>query len=343
MSAVMTQTDAERILLAHGGGGELTGRLIADHLLPHLGNEILNDLGDSAILNWTAPNVVFTTDSYVVTPLEFPGGDIGRLAVCGTVNDLSVAGAVPVALSLGLILEEGLPIDLLDRITESIALAAAEAGIHVVTGDTKVVERLGGTGLYINTAGVGYLRPDCHLNSGRIEPGDCVIVSGNIADHGLTIMSRREGIEFDSDLHSDAAPLNGLIANLFDAGVDVRFMRDATRGGLAGVLADMSERARLTIEVEESRIPISRTARHAAEMLGLDPLTVANEGKAVFAVVRRDASRAMAALRSHPLGERAQIIGCFTECDPPLVELITRSGGRRIVQRPYGAELPRIC
>ena len=313
MSTMMTESTAERILLAHGGGGELTGRLIADHVLPRLGNEVLDDLGDSAVLRWTAPNVVFTTDSYVVSPLEFPGGDIGRLAVCGTVNDLSVAGAEPVALSLGLILEEGLPIDLLDRITESIARAADEAGIHVVTGDTKVIDRQGGTGLFINTAGIGHLRPNCHLDLTRVEPGDCVIVSGTIADHGLTIMSKREGIEFDSDLCSDAAPLNGLIDRLFDAGVDVRFMRDATRGGLAGVLADMSERARLTIEIEECRIPMSRTSRHAAEMLGFDPLTVANEGKAVFAIARQDASRAVSALRDHRPGSQAQGSACCTE------------------------------
>jgi hydrogenase expression/formation protein HypE len=377
----------DRIVLAHGGGGELMTRLIREHLLPALTNARLAPLSDSAVLPWLAGDLVFTTDSYVVTPLEFPGGDIGRLAVCGTVNDLAVMGAEPVALSLGLILEEGLPLALLDRIVASIAAAAREAGVDVVTGDTKVIERRrspdraapaapaapglgqdpererrGATpapdsqisptaptsaadapGLFINTAGVGRLRQDVNLDLRRVTPDDAVLINGTLADHGLTIMSVRNGIEFESELRTDAAPLNGLIAALLDTGADVKFLRDPTRGGLAGVLADICETTGLSVEVEEARLPISPTARHAAEMLGLDPITVANEGKVVCVVAPRDADRALTALRAHPLGRHAARIGRVSATQPPLVELLTRAGGRRIVQRPYGEELPRIC
>lgn len=343
MPAIMDQLETEQILRAHGGGGEMTGRLVAEHLLPILANEHLSPLTDSAVLNWPASNVVFTTDSYVVTPLEFPGGDIGRLAVCGTVNDLAVMGAVPVALSLGLIIEEGLPLSTLDLITASIAAAAKQAGVCVVTGDTKVIERRGEPGMFINTAGIGRLRDGCRLDLGRVEPGDAIIVNGRIAEHGLAIMSVRAGLEFDSDLRSDAEPLSGLLGGLFDDGVDVKFLRDATRGGLAGVLADLSEGTHLTVEIDERSIPLSRTARHAAEMLGLDPLTVANEGKVVCVVAARDAERALRRLQNDSLGRSAAIIGKVTNTQPPLVELITVAGGRRIVQRPYGEELPRIC
>ncbi|MCK6483802.1 MAG: hydrogenase expression/formation protein HypE [Phycisphaerae bacterium] len=346
----------ERIVLAHGGGGELTAGLVRAHVLPQLANEALSALGDGAVLDWPSGSLVLTTDSYVVTPLEFAGGDIGRLAVCGTVNDLAVMGAQPVALSLGLILEEGLPLEVLDRIVSSIATAADEAGVRVVTGDTKVIERRAaaptsngderGTareGMFINTAGVGRLRGDARLEIERIEPGDAVIVSGTLADHGLAIMSMRNGLEFDTPLRSDVAPLNGLIGRLLESGADVRFMRDATRGGLAGVLADVSERRGVSIEIDESAIPILPAARHAAEMLGLDLLSTANEGKVVAIVAARDARRALAALRGHTLGTRAAVIGRITDAQPPLVELLTRIAGRRIVQRPYGEDLPRIC
>jgi hydrogenase expression/formation protein HypE len=359
MSATGATLGHDRIVIAHGGGGELMGRLIRAHLLPPLHNERLAALTDGAVLPWTTGDLVFTTDSYVVTPLEFPGGDIGRLAVAGTVNDLSVMGAVPVALSLGLILEEGLPLEVLDRVVASIAAAAREAGVEIVTGDTKVIERrvaqppsAGVTQpgvavprdeLFINTAGVGRLRPGVRLGLGRVEPGDAVLVNGRVAEHGLAVMSVRSGIEFESSLRSDAAPLNGLIAAVLETGSDVKFMRDATRGGIAGVLADISETRDLSVEIDEARVPLSPTARHAAEMLGLDPLTVANEGKCVFVVAGKDAAAVLAACRAHPLGKDAAVIGRVTDTRPALVELITRVGGRRIVQRPYGEELPRIC
>jgi len=351
MSATGATLGHDRIVIAHGGGGELMGRLIRAHLLPPLHNERLAALTDGAVLPWTTGDLVFTTDSYVVTPLEFPGGDIGRLAVAGTVNDLSVMGAVPVALSLGLILEEGLPLEVLDRVVASIAATAREAGVEIVTGDTKVIERRAAQPgaavprdeLFINTAGVGRLRPGVRLGLGRVEPGDAVLVNGRVAEHGLAVMSVRSGIEFESSLRSDAAPLNGLIAAVLETGSDVKFMRDATRGGIAGVLADISETRDLSVEIDEARVPLSPTARHAAEMLGLDPLTVANEGKCVFVVAGKDAAAVLAACRAHLLGKDAAVIGRVTDTRPALVELITRVGGRRIVQRPYGEELPRIC
>ena len=321
MSQSVTSAVDERILMAHGGGGELMGRLIHDHLLPPLRNERLAALTDGAVLPWKTGALVFTTDSYVVTPVEFPGGDIGRLAVAGTVNDLAVMGAEPVALSLGLILEEGLSLEMLDRIIASIAATAREAGVEVVTGDTKVIERRSGAGpvpagLFINTAGVGRLRPDARLGFERIEVGDALLVNGPIAEHGLAVMSVRSGIEFESRLRSDAAPLNGLIAGLLESGADVRFLRDATRGGIAGVLADISEARNLTLEIDETQVPLTPTAQHAAEMLGLDPLTVANEGKCVIVVAAKDAERALAGCRRHPLGRNAAIIGHVTDTRP---------------------------
>lgn len=343
IARMTTNRSTERVMLAHGGGGELTGRLIEEHFLPKLSNPALSTLTDGAIVPINGTPVVFTTDSFVVTPLEFPGGDIGRLAVCGTVNDLAVMGAIPTALSLGIILEEGLPMDLLDRVIASIARSAQEADVPVVTGDTKVIERRGEGGMYINTAGVGGLHPGAHLDLARIVPGDVVLVSGTLADHGLTIMSVRAGIAFDSDLRSDAAPLNALVARLLECGADIKFLRDPTRGGLAGVLADISARANVSIEINEASVPITSTARHAAEMLGLDPLSVANEGKLVCVAAQDDASKVLQVLRSHRLGKQAALIGRVTDASPPLVELRTRIGGRRIVQRPYGEELPRIC
>jgi hydrogenase expression/formation protein HypE len=331
------------IVIAHGGGGELTAQLLREHVINVLGNPTLNSLTDGAVLGPHDGNLVMTTDSFVVQPLEFSGGDIGRLAVCGTVNDLAMMGAKPIALSLGLILEEGLPIAVLDRVVASIAAAAEEAGTCIVTGDTKVIERRGGDGLLINTAGIGRQIDGVRLGSDRIAPGDAVVISGRIAEHGLAIMSRREGLEFASTLVSDVTPLNGLVAAILASGADVKFLRDPTRGGLAGVLADVSQETSLSLEVDEGAIPISRTARHAAEMLGLDPLSVANEGKLVAIVAAGDAEKVVAACERHPYGVNAAVIGTITGSQPPLAELITEAGGRRVVQKPYGEELPRIC
>lgn len=333
----------EQILLADGGGGERTAQLLRDHILPRFDNPALAPLTDAAVLNWSADRLVLTTDSYVVRPLEFPGGDIGRLAVCGTVNDLAVMGAEPVALSLGLILEEGLSLSLLDRLLDSAASAAAEAGVRIVTGDTKVIERRGDAGLYVNTAGVGRMRPGVSVGMERVRPGDALLVSGTLGDHGLAVLSVRHDIAFDSPLQSDVAPLAGMIAALFAGGIDVRFMRDATRGGVAGVLADLSERTGLSLEIDEAALPMTPAAAHAAAMLGLDPLTVANEGKVLLVVPAEQAKAACKRLHGHPFGRRAAVIGRVVERTPALVELLTESGGRRIVQRPYGEDQPRIC
>jgi hydrogenase expression/formation protein HypE len=338
----------ERVMLAHGGGGELMHRLIRERFLPALASESLTALTDSAVLPWADGQLVFTTDSYVVTPLEFPGGDIGRLAVAGTVNDLGVMGAEPVAISLALILEEGLSMDLLERIVRSIAEVARQAAVTVVTGDTKVIERRSvlpapADGMFINTAGIGRLRPNVSLGVERIEPGDVILINGTIADHGLAVLSRRSGIEFESAVLSDTAPLGGLIGRMLGSGAGVKFMRDATRGGIAGVLADISEGSGHSVEVDEERIPIAPAARHAAEMLGLDPLAVANEGKVICVVAPADAEAVLAVMRQDPLGRDAACIARITDARPPLVELNTRAGGRRIVQRPYGEDLPRIC
>lgn len=335
--------DEARVLMAHGGGGELTRALLAEHVLPRLGNELLSPLLDSAVLPRPDGRLCFTTDSFVVAPLVFPGGDIGRLAVCGTVNDLAVMGARPLALSLGLVIEEGLPMALLDRVLDSVAAAAAEAGVPVATGDTKVIERRGEDGLIVNTAGVGVLPEGFAVDASRIEPGDALLVSGHLAEHGLAVLSVREGLAFETEIESDAAPLNGLVQAMLATGGDVKFLRDPTRGGLAGVLADLAEDSGLSLEVDEAALPLTRAVLGAAELLGLDPLTVANEGKVVAAVAAADAERVLAACRAHPLGRDAALVGRFTKAAPPLVELLTRGGGRRLVSRPYGEQLPRIC
>lgn len=337
--------DEPTILMAHGGGGELMRQLIAEHILPRLGNDALNPLDDSAELALPAPVVCMTTDAYVVDPIRFPGGSIGDLAVAGTVNDLAVAGAVPVAISLAMVLEEGLPLSTLDGVLDDIAAMARKAGVRVVTGDTKVIERRGPAepGLTLTTAGLGVKRAEVRLDSKRIEPGDTVLLNGPLGEHGLAVMSVREGLAFQTDLRSDVAPLAGLIDRLLSSGADVKFMRDATRGGLAGVLADLCEETGLTLEVPEAALPVTTAVRAAADLLGLDPLSIANEGKLVAVVARADTGRALDALRADPQGNAAAEVAVFTNAAPPLVELLTTPGGRRVVTRPYGEDLPRIC
>jgi hydrogenase expression/formation protein HypE len=330
------------IVRAHGGGGEMMNGLIRRHILGALGNAALAPLTDGAILMCASPRIVMTTDSFVVEPLEFPGGDIGRLAVCGTINDLAVMGAEPLALSLGLIVEEGVPLALLDRVFASIAATAREAGVPVVTGDTKVIEHRNG-GLMLNTTGLGALRDDLDLGLHRVQPSDLILVNGTLGDHGMAVMSVRNGLEFDTVIRSDAAPLADLVQGVLRGGVDLRFMRDATRGGLAGVLADIVDGTDHGVVIREADVPVRPAVRAATEMLGFDVLTVANEGKIVFVVARADADRCLDILRGHPFGREASVIGEVTAASVPLVELETVAGGRRIVQRPYGEELPRIC
>ncbi len=330
-----------RIVMAHGGGGQLTDALVHQLILPRIGNPALNELLDAG---FTADGATaITIDSYVVQPLFFPGGDIGRLAVSGTVNDLAVCGCRPLGLALSLILAEGLEQRTVDRVLESISRTAQEAGVSILTGDTKVVGQGHADGMYITTAGVGVRREDSRLSMGAIAPGDVLLINGAIGEHGLAVMLAREMPEVKSVLRSDAAPLNGLLDVLQDAVPGVVFMRDATRGGLAGVCADIAARTHRQIVLDETRIPVRAEALHAAEMLGLDPLDIANEGKVVVVVRSRDASVALSAMQSHPLGRDACEIGRVAETRDGLCVLHTAIGGQRIVQKPYGEQLPRIC
>ncbi|MHC5024265.1 MAG: hydrogenase expression/formation protein HypE [Planctomycetota bacterium] len=333
-----------RIVLAHGGGGQLTDDLLREVVRPRFSNPYLDALDDSAVLPVSDGRMVFTTDSYVVQPLEFPGGNIGRLAVSGTVNDLAVCGAVPAFISLGLILEEGLETATLERVLDAAAATAEEAGVSIVTGDTKVVARGEADGMYVNTAGIGFRRPEIDLHPSRIEPGDVLIVSGTIADHGLAIMLQREAkTVIRSELESDAAPLASLIGRLLDEVDDVVFMRDPTRGGFAGVASDLAAESGLRLVIDELEIPVRQETRYAAEMLGLDPLSVANEGKVMIVVRPSAAKRALEVLRANPLGRSAAVIGRFESDRDGVCEIVTDVGGRRIIQKPYGEELPRIC
>jgi hydrogenase expression/formation protein HypE len=335
-------TDSGHIELAHGGGGQLTAELLEQVILPALGGQQSDNLTDAAVLE-TAGRVAFTTDTFVVRPLEFPGGDIGKLAVCGTVNDLAVAGAVPRALSFALVLQEGLEIDLLRRVLASASGAARDAGVRVVTGDTKVVERRACDGMMINTAGVGEVPPSADLGFARIRGGDKVVLSGSLGEHALAVMSRREGLSFSTELVSDCASVHRLTADLLGRlGDKLRFMRDPTRGGLAATLAEIAESAGRDVEIDEAAIPVNGAAASAAEMLGLDLLSAANEGKLVAVVAAEAADEARDVLAAHAMAARAAVIGTVGE-PGGLVEMVTRVGGRRVVQRPYGEELPRIC
>ncbi len=333
-----------KILLAHGGGGQMSDELIRRLIVPKLDNDVLSQMGDSAKLNLASGSICFTTDSYVVKPLFFNGGDIGKLAVCGTVNDLAVAGARPVALSLAMIIETGFEIELLEKILDSIGQAAQENDVKIVTGDTKVVEAGEADGIFINTAGIGVRLAGVELGFEKIAAGDKVIISGTIGDHGMTIISQRKDIKFQSQLKSDCAGLAGLTCELLQNSTGVKFMRDPTRGGLAAALNDIARATGLSVEIDQSRIPINPTVQAAADMLGFDVLNIANEGKFVAVVSPQSAEKCLNICKKHPLGTNASIIGQVVETsDVPIVEMTTRIGGRRIVQMPYGRELPRIC
>jgi len=339
----------DRILLAHGGGGQLMDELIRGLILPKLKNDVLAELGDSAKLNlasgtYGTSSVCFTTDSYVVKPLFFNGGDIGKLAVCGTINDLAVAGSKPVAMALSLIIEEGFEIKLLEKILDSISEQARLNNVDVVTGDTKTVEAGAADKIFINTAGLGVRLPGVDLAVGKIKVGDKILINGTIGDHGMTIISQRKDIKFQSSLKSDCASLADLTCKLFENTNGIHFMRDPTRGGLAATLNEISRDSALSIEVREADIPIKAVVQAAADMLGFDVLNIANEGKFVAVVSSESADDCLNICRKHPLGKDAKIIGEIVQTrDVPTVELITKIGGRRIVQMPYGRELPRIC
>ncbi len=333
----------ERVLLAHGGGGSLSARLVRDVFLPAFDNPELSRLGDSALIDLGTHRLAFTTDAYVVSPRFFPGGDIGTLAVAGTVNDLAVVGAVPRYLSCSFVLEEGLPLDDLRRIAASMAATAAEAGVVLVTGDTKVVERGGADGLFITTSGLGAMREDLPAGWGEPRAGDVVLVNGTLGDHGMAVMSAREGLRFDSPIQSDCAPLNGLIAALFDAGVKLRFLRDATRGGLAAVTNELAAGRDWGVALSNKALPVSPAVRSLCEILGIDPLFVANEGKVVVVVAPEDEARALDVMHGHSRGAGAAAIGAIEARLGGLVTLDTELGGRRILDMPLGEQLPRIC
>lgn len=338
--------DKKKILLAHGGGGRLTGNLIEEIILPRFSNATLDQLTDAALIELESTSLCFTTDSFVVKPLVFGGGDIGKLAVCGTVNDLAVSGAKPVGLSLSLIIEEGMEFALLERILDSAAETAQKAGVPIVTGDTKVVESGAADGIYINTAGIGTLIDGVKLSVKRIKVGDKIIINGNLGDHGMTIMSQREGMSFQSPLKSDCAALNGLCESVLTIGDGVKFMRDPTRGGVAATINEIAKESGLSVRLSENDLPIDATVQAAANMLGFDLLNIANEGKVIIVASADCADAVLEKCRSHEFGPKAAIIGEVIETEggfDPIVEMVTSIGGSRIVQMPYGRELPRIC
>jgi hydrogenase expression/formation protein HypE len=339
----------DHILLGHGSGGQLTADLIQRLFVPTFGNDVLGALEDQATLSIPGANasgsnrLAFTTDSFVVRPLFFPGGDIGRLAVHGTVNDLAVGGARPLFLSAAFILEEGLPLTDLQRIVVSMRQACAEAGVALVTGDTKVVDRGKGDGVYITTSGVGLVPEGILLSIHNARPGDCILVSGTVGDHGIAIMSVREGLEFETVLQSDTAPLTTLAQAILEACPRTRCMRDPTRGGLSSVLNELAAASGVGLRLDEAAIPIRPEVRGACEMLGLDPLYVANEGKLVAVVPPEDAGRVLQAMRAHPLGKNAALIGEVVADKHDMVILRSVVGGERVVTMLAGEQLPRIC
>jgi hydrogenase expression/formation protein HypE len=335
---------ADKILLAHGGGGQLSDSFLRQHILPRFRNSTLAELADAAKLNLNSKAICFTTDSYVIKPLFFNGGDIGKLAVCGTLNDLAVSGAKPVAISLSLIIEEGFAFDSLDKILDSIAASAAQNDVAIVTGDTKTVEHGAADGIFINTAGIGVGLEGVELGFDKIAVDDKVILSGTIGDHGMTIMSHREDIGFQTRLKSDCAAVADLTCKLLTETKGVKFMRDPTRGGLAATTNEIAGQTSLSIRLNEPDIPINPTVQAAADMLGLDVLNIANEGKFVAVVSPDAAEECIKICRQHPLGNQSALIGEVVKTqDMPMVEMTTKIGGRRIVQMPYGRELPRIC
>ena len=330
----------EIISLDYGSGGKKTARLIEKLILPRLDNPALRELGDGAIVSG-GEKLVFSTDSFVVSPLFFPGGDIGKLSVCGTVNDLSMCGAEPKYLSCSFIIEEGFPFSQLERIVASMAAQCEKAGVQIVTGDTKVVEKGRGDGIYINTAGIGVLRHP-GLSPGNIRPGDKVLVSGFVGDHGTAVMLARNQM-MQGEIASDCAALNGLTEAILTAAPGVRVLRDPTRGGVATTLNEFVEGTALGIELEEARIPVRPQVQAACNMLGLDPLYCANEGKLLAVVAPEDADKVLAAMKNHELGTDAAIIGEVTERYPGKLTLRTAFGGSRVLQKLSGAQLPRIC
>jgi hydrogenase expression/formation protein HypE len=335
-------SDYPRVLLAHGGGGRLMRHLIERMFLTAFGDEVLHERHDAAVLDAGTTRIAFTTDSYVVRPMFFPGGDIGSLAVHGTVNDLAMGGARPLWLSAGFILEEGLPMEDLWRVVRSMADAARACDVRIVTGDTKVVDRGKGDGIYINTAGVGVVEHDLRIGPASVRPGDAVLISGDVGRHGIAVMAVREGLEFETTIESDSAPVALAVENLWKSGVRIHCLRDLTRGGLASALNEIAADSGTEVVVDETEVPVQAEVRGACEILGLDPLYVANEGRFVAFVAEEDAARTVETLRSHDVAAGARIIGRVREGDG-IVTLRSALGVERILDLLSGEQLPRIC
>ena len=333
----------DTVLLGHGSGGKLSADLVREVFLPAFQNPALAQLNDQAIVSVNGTRLAVTTDSFVVKPLFFPGGDIGSLAVHGTINDLAMGGATTLFLSTAFILEEGLPMDVLQRVVASLREAAQAAGVQVITGDTKVVEKGSGDGLFINTTGIGIVPDGLDLSADRAHPGDKVLLSGYVGDHGIAILAQREGLEFETTIESDSAPLHGLVGDMLRVTNQIRCMRDPTRGGVSSALNEIAAQSGVGIQLQEAAIPVREEVRGACEMLGLDPLYVANEGK-MIAIVEADAAEPLlAAMRKNPLGCNAQIIGSVTDKNPGLVTVRTALGTTRVLDMLPGDQLPRIC
>ena len=335
--------DHPNIILGHGGGGKLSAELIQHLFLPAFKNDKLVNLGDSAVFNMPPGRLAMSTDSFVVRPLFFPGGNIGDLAINGTVNDIAMSGAKPLYLTTGFIIEEGLPLETLGIIVESMAAAAQQAGIQLVAGDTKVVDKGHGDGIYVNTSGVGVIPEGIDIRPNRAQPSDVVLVSGTLGDHGMAIMSVREGLQLGSGIESDSAALNGLVATMLAVSRQIHVLRDPTRGGLASALNEIAQASAVGIVLQEKAIPVKTAVASACELLGMDPLYVANEGKLVAILPQNRADAMLAAMHQHPLGANAAIIGTVTANHPGMVVARTGIGGTRMVDMQIGEQLPRIC
>jgi len=333
----------DKILLDHGSGGKISHRLIADIMLPAFDNEILAQLNDGAIFDIQGKRMAFSTDTYVVDPIFFPGGDIGDMAVNGTVNDLAMCGAHPLYLSAGLIIEEGFPVSDLMKVLKGMSLAAKKAGVKIVTGDTKVVPRGAVDKIFVNTSGIGWIPDTVDIQSNRACPGDKIILSGTIADHGVAILMQREGMTFDSTVVSDTAPLNHMVNRMLSVSTDIHVLRDPTRGGVGTALNEIAVRSKVGIFTQEEKIPVKNEVAGVCELLGLDPLYVANEGKLLAFVPPEHAEKVLAAVKADPLGKDACIIGDVVTDHPDKVFMKTRIGGTRIVDMLTGDQLPRIC
>ena len=339
--------DYPTIVMGHGGGGKLSADLIKHLFMPVFENPVLAQMGDAAVVvvpgNDRDLRLAVSTDSFTVTPLFFPGGDIGKLAVHGTVNDVAMVGARPLFLSAGFILEEGFPLESLGRVAASMAEACEASAVSIITGDTKVVDRGHGDGVYINTTGIGLVPPGVEIRADRARPGDLVLVSGDIGDHGIAILSVREGLAFETMLASDTAALDGLVAEMLEETLDIHCLRDPTRGGLAAALNEIAGASGVGIELDETAVPVAPAVRAACEMLGLDPYYIANEGKLIAILPAREAERVLARMHAHPLAARAAVIGRVVDSHAGMVVARTGIGGRRVVDRLVGEQLPRIC